>query len=61
MYTVTLTPDDNGTLFVTCSDLPEVTTFGDDEEDAMAHAADAIEEALRRGSPAARIFPLRPS
>ncbi len=46
MYTVTLTPDDNGTLFVTCSDLPEVTTFGDDEEGAMAHAADAIGEAL---------------
>jgi antitoxin HicB len=26
--------------------LPEVTTFGDDDEDAMARAADAIEEAL---------------
>jgi antitoxin HicB len=46
MYTVTLTPEDNGTLLVTCPDLPEVTTFGDDEEDAMARAADAIEEAL---------------
>ena len=46
MYFVTLTPDDNGTLLVTCPDLPEVTTFGEDEEDAMQRAADAVEEAL---------------
>jgi antitoxin HicB len=46
MYTVTLTPDDNGTVLVSCPDLPEVTTFGDDEGDAIARAADAIEEAL---------------
>jgi antitoxin HicB len=46
MYAVTLTPDDNGTLLVTCPDLAEVTTFGEDEEDAMGRAADAIEEAL---------------
>lgn len=46
MYTVTLEPDDNGTLLVTCPDLPEVTTFGEDEEDAMQRAADAVEEAL---------------
>ena len=46
MYPVTMTPDDNGTLLVTCPDLPEVTTFGDDRTDALRHAADAIEEAL---------------
>jgi len=46
MYTVILTPDENGTLLVTCPDLPEVATFGDDEEDALHRAADAIEEAL---------------
>jgi len=46
MYFVTLTPDDNGTLLVTCPDLPEVTTFGDDPDDALQRAADAIEEAL---------------
>jgi antitoxin HicB len=46
MYTVTLTPDDNGTLLVTCADLPEVATFGEDELDAIQRAADAIEEAL---------------
>jgi antitoxin HicB len=46
MYAVILEPDDNGTLLVTCPDLPEVTTFGDDAEDAVQRAADAIEEAL---------------
>lgn len=46
MYAVILEPDDNGTILVTCPDLPEVTTFAVDEEDAMQRAADAIEEAL---------------
>ena len=46
MYNVNLEPDDNGTLLVTCPDLSEVGTFGDDRDDALRHAADAIEEAL---------------
>jgi len=46
MYAVTVETDDNGTLLVTCPDLPEVTTFGEDEDDAVRRAADAIEEAL---------------
>jgi antitoxin HicB len=45
-YRIKLAPDDNGTLLVTCPALPEVTTFGEDREDAMRHAVDAIEEAL---------------
>lgn len=45
-YRVELTPDDNGTLLVTCPDLPEVTSFGEDEADALMRARDAIEEAL---------------
>jgi antitoxin HicB len=45
-YRVKLQPDDNGTLHVTCRALPEVTTFGEDEADALRHARDAIEEAL---------------
>jgi antitoxin HicB len=45
-YPVVLTPDDNGTLLVSCPDLPEVTTFGEDETDALQRAVDAIEEAL---------------
>jgi antitoxin HicB len=46
MYSVTIEPDDNGTFLVTCPDLPEVTSFGDDEDDAVRRASDAIEEAL---------------
>ena len=45
-YRVRLALDDNGTLLVTCRALPEVSTFGDDEADALKHARDAIEEAL---------------
>jgi len=45
-YPVLMTPDDNGTLLVTCPDLPEVTTFGSDRADALQHARDAIEEAI---------------
>ena len=46
MYPVVLEPDDNGTWLVTCPDLPEVTSWGEDEEDALRRVADAIEEAL---------------
>jgi antitoxin HicB len=45
-YAVNLTPDDNGTILVTVPDIPEAVTFGDDEDDALARAADAIETAL---------------
>ncbi len=45
-YPIVLQPDDNGTLLVTCPDLPEVTTFGEDEADARLRARDAIEEAI---------------
>ena len=45
-YPIVLQPDDNGTVLATCPDLPELTTFGDDEADALQRAADAIEEAL---------------
>jgi len=45
-YPLVIEPDDNETLLVTCLDLPEVMTFGEDEEDALRRAGDAIEEAL---------------
>lgn len=45
-YRVELTPDDNDTFLVTCPDLPEVTSFGDDREDALFRAEGAICEAL---------------
>lgn len=53
IYTVDLAPHDNGTFLVTCRELPEVATFGENEEEALAMAEIAIEEALsaRRASP----------
>ncbi|MDE7064033.1 MAG: type II toxin-antitoxin system HicB family antitoxin [Desulfovibrionaceae bacterium] len=57
-YTVLLVPDDNGTLMVTCPDLPEVATFGDDREDALLRAADALEEALAARMAARRDIPV---
>jgi len=45
-YRIELTPDNNGTLLVTCPALPEVTTFGSNEADALTHAREAVEEAI---------------
>lgn len=45
-YAVTLTPDDNGAILVTVPDVPEAVTFGEDREDALARAVDAIETAF---------------
>ena len=45
-YPVELSRDDNGTLLVTAPDFPELTTFGEDMEDALARAADAFDEAI---------------
>ena len=45
-YAVNLVPDDNGTILVTAPDIPEAVTFGEDREDALARAADAIETAI---------------
>lgn len=41
-YAVKLTPDTNGTLLVICPDIPEVTTFGEDRDEALDYAVDAI-------------------
>jgi len=45
-YPVTLTPDDNGTVLVTFTDVPEAITFGADEDEALLQAVDALESAL---------------
>lgn len=37
---------DEDSLLVTCPDLPEVTSYGDDVKDALVNGADAVEEAL---------------
>ena len=45
-YPVIFTPDDNGTILVTFPDIPEAVTFGDDEDDALLRAVDALESML---------------
>jgi len=37
---------DGETYLATSPDFPELTTFGDDKDDALLHAADALEEAV---------------
>ena len=43
-YPVLLTPDEEGGYVVTCRDLPPLITQGEDEQDALAQAADAMDE-----------------
>ena len=38
--------DDDGTVLATSADFPELTTFGDDREEAIARAVHALEEAI---------------
>lgn len=45
-YPVILTPDTNGTLLVAFPDLPEAVSVGDDEDEALLNALDALETAL---------------
>ncbi len=70
-YPVLLTPDEvDGGFIVTFPDIPEAITQGEDVADALAEAADALEEAMagriRRGdqipepSPAGTEQPLVP-
>lgn len=54
VYPVVLTPDEEaGGFVVSFPDLPEAITQGEDEQDALEQAADALDEALagriRRG------------
>jgi antitoxin HicB len=46
-YPVKLKRDTNGTVLVTAPDFPEVVTFGEDDVDAVARAADAIATAIQ--------------
>ena len=45
-YPVLLTPVEEGGFVVTCRDLPEVITQGENEQDALRQASDAMEEAF---------------
>lgn len=44
-YPINLEEDD-GTIMATSPDFPELTTFGDDREEAIARAVGALEEAI---------------
>ncbi len=45
-YPVLLTPDQDEGFVVTCRDLPEVITQGETIDNALAEAADALDEAF---------------
>jgi antitoxin HicB len=45
-YEVILEADDNGTFIATVPEFPEITTFGENQLDALHKARDAIEEAI---------------
>ena len=52
-----LLDDDDGTVLVTSVDFPELTTFGDDRDEALGRAADALEEAIAARIAAKRDIP----
>jgi antitoxin HicB len=45
-YPIKLSKDTNGTILVDVPAIPEAHTFGEDRDEAIARAADAIETAL---------------
>lgn len=45
-YAVKLLKDNNDTILATVPDIPEAITFGENREDALARALDAIETAI---------------
>jgi antitoxin HicB len=45
-YPVRLSRDTNGTILVDFPDVPEAHTFGEDEDEALMQAVDALESAL---------------
>ncbi len=45
-YPAVLTDDDNGTILVTFPDFDDAVTYGDTREDALVHAADALETVI---------------
>ncbi len=45
-YPIRFRKDDNGTVLATSPDFPELTTFGEDRDDALQHAIGGLEEAI---------------
>ncbi len=46
-FAVKLSKDTDGTILVSFPDFPEAATFGEDREDALARAVDALETAIQ--------------
>ena len=46
-YRIQFEPDDDGSLLVTCPDIPELVTFGEDDADARHRATDALVTVLQ--------------
>lgn len=57
-YPVLLKADEDGGFVVNCRDLPELITQGEDEADALAEAADAMDEAFAARIDDGLLFPV---
>jgi antitoxin HicB len=57
-YAVKLAPSDEGGFVVTCRDLPQLVTQGDDGLHALAEAADAMDEVFAAYMIGGREFPV---
>ncbi len=58
IYPVSLTPDDNGSLLVGFPDIPEANSVGDDEQEALLNAQEALEAALEIYFDEKRLIPM---
>lgn len=58
VYPATITPAEEGGFVVTFRDVPEAITQGEDLNDALAEAADCLEEAVAAYLAAGRPLPL---
>ena len=56
-YAVILTPADEGGFVVTCRDLPQLVTQGEDVADALSEASDAMDEVFAAYMQAKLTFP----
>ncbi len=57
-FPVTLTKDDNGSVIARFVDVPEVITFGADEDEALLNAIDALETGLSFYVDELKVLPL---
>ena len=57
-FPVTLTKDDHGSVIARFVDVPEVITFGADEDEALLNAIDAIETGLSFYVDELKVLPL---